>query len=88
MFFKIIEKAKKNLEIHIAAPNIDNESYWKDACELKKDTWKLTRLEQHGMSWKNAFCEKNLVQFLMKSHGIDLHGKEKVLFNMQRIFYI
>jgi hypothetical protein len=30
------------------------------------------------MSWKNAFCEKNLVEFLMKSHGTDVHGKEKV----------
>jgi len=44
-----------------AANNIDNESYWKEACELK---WKLTRLEQHGMSWKNAFVERYLVVYL------------------------
>lgn len=62
---EIIEKAAKNLEIHIAAPNIHNESYWQAACKLKKDTWKLTRIEQHGMSWKNAYCEKNLVEYLM-----------------------
>lgn len=42
---EIIEKAAKNLEIHIAAPNIHNESYWQAACKLKKDTWKLTRIE-------------------------------------------
>ena len=42
---QIIEKAAKDLEIHIAAPNIDNESYWEAACNLKKKDWKLTRLE-------------------------------------------
>ena len=43
-------------------PNIDNESYWEAAAKLR---WKLTRLEQHGMSWKNAYVERNLVEYLM-----------------------
>jgi len=44
---QIIDKTRKDIDFVTAAHNIDNESYWKEACELK---WKLTRLEQHGMS--------------------------------------
>jgi len=34
-------QAKTNVSLRVA-PNIDNETYWKAACELR---WKLTRLE-------------------------------------------
>ncbi len=58
---RIINQANKEMPILISAPHIDNESYWEAAC---KKRYKLTRLEQHANSWKNAYIERYIAECL------------------------
>jgi hypothetical protein len=63
-FSKIIEKTNKFLPITLTAPYINEESYWKDACNQRWNQNNKTKIEMHGMRWKNAYLERHLQEYL------------------------
>lgn len=49
----------------MTAPNINSESYWKKACQFRwKDSNKSINLELHGRSWKVAYLERSMEEYL------------------------
>jgi hypothetical protein len=52
-----LSQVKSNVPVNIAAKFIQRENYWKRACEAKWPSVQI-QIEQHGMSWKNAYLEK------------------------------
>ena len=62
---QIIAKTDPTIDIKITAQNIEYESYWKKACLTRwTDPKKSIYLEKHGLSWKVAFLEKYIEEYL------------------------
>ena len=66
--FKIISKTSTDWKVlppSLTAPHISQESYWKRACEQRwKKSQQSINLEDHGKSWKVAYLEKHIEDYL------------------------
>lgn len=67
------------------APNIDQESFWQRAC---KDRWaqsqKSINIEYHGRSWKIAYLERYMEEFLTNIQNAEDPEKKQIMTNELR----
>lgn len=51
----LVKQVSLELPIIVTAPNIEFEFYWEKMCKAKL---KNTKIEQHGLSWKQTYLER------------------------------
>lgn len=62
------------------APNIDQESFWQRACKNRwESSHKSINIEHHGRSWKVAYLERYMEEFLTNLSGADDPNKKLIL---------
>lgn len=62
---KIISLIKTDYPIQYTSPYIEYESFWERSCQEQFQN-QIIKLENHGMSWKQAYLEKHIEQYLQK----------------------
>ncbi|KAL4433130.1 hypothetical protein ABPG74_010825 [Tetrahymena malaccensis] len=76
----IISKITTDLDILTMAPNIDQESFWQRACKNRwEKSQKSINIEEHGRSWKVAYLERYMEEFLTNIQNADDPNKKQIL---------
>ena len=84
---EIISKAAKNITVTITADTIPNESYWKAACDHRwKNSHRTIRIEEHGFSWKIAYMENHLEEYIKEIKDIeDAETKNQLISELKAV---
>jgi len=66
--------------VSVIAEHIEQESFWKRACFNRwKKNFKSIQLEFHGMSWKIAYIERHVQEFLQNLDATDDTEKKQLI---------
>ncbi|EGR28694.1 leucine rich repeat protein [Ichthyophthirius multifiliis] len=84
----IIQKTTTDLPILITAQNIYQEAYWQRSCKNRWGTsHKPINIEDHGRSWKVAYLERYMEEFLVNVQSADENERKQIIQSELRVAY-